>query len=165
MMFWARILGAVLGATLLLSTPAAAQRRDEQVATIGNVAIMRVFDNNRFNRCYAWFGRPELGARIFYTTDRNYIITVPAVQNTAPVNADVMIPGGRIALQATNTGGANGRSIIQVTGRQAEQMLAIRGALVVVVDGVTFRFPLQGTTMEDVFVRTENCVTDNERRR
>jgi hypothetical protein len=150
-----------LGAALLgFAGPAEAQRRDEEVGRSGNVRIVRVFEGNRFDRCYGMVPGHQLGARLFWAVGRDYILTVPGVNPPGDKSVRIRTPGGLIQARGRSDGG---RTIITLNGPNAAKFMQLRGELVVDVAGTSFPFRMQGTTMEQVFVSVENCASRNSR--
>lgn len=155
--------GIAIGAALLfisLLVPAAqAQRRDERVGNVGNVTVLRVWEGGRFDRCYGMVPGIGGGARLFWNVRRDYILTVPGVGTGQALNVAISTPRGMI-----QTGGAiaGGRTVITLNQRQAEQLMSLRRAFEVDVQGTIFPYTLQGVTMEDVFVAVENCARRNQ---
>lgn len=144
------------------ASSAQAQRRDEEVGRIGNVMIFRVFEGNRFDRCFGMLPGPQGGARLFWAVGRDYTLTVNGVNPPGDKPVSIRTPAGAINARGRTDGG-NGRTIIPLSGPQVERLLRVRGRLEVTVEGTTFPYPLQGVTMEQVFQRVEDCVMRNNR--
>lgn len=152
-----------LTAALLLSAgEAQAQRRDEPVGAVGNVRIFRVFESNRFDRCYGMIPGIGLGARLFWKPATDYILTVQGVHPPGDKAVTINIPGGFIAARGRSDGG-QGRTVISLNGRQVEQFIRVRGSFQVDVQGTQFPYTLSGVTMQQVFEAVENCVGRNSR--
>lgn len=146
---------------LALASPAQAQRRDGKVGYVGAAEIWRVEEGGRFDRCYALFPGPGGGARLFFTKDRQYILTTPNVPPQLGVlTVAIDTPGGIIGLDARRVGpgGANQRVLAPLNGNQATQMLAIRNNFTFTVDTRQFRYPLGNiASMARVFESLEHC--------
>ncbi|WP_431282418.1 hypothetical protein ACQW02_23905 [Humitalea sp. 24SJ18S-53] len=157
-------LSAFLASVVLLglASPAQAQRRDEEVGRIGNVAIFRVFEGARFDRCFGLLPGRLGGARIFWAVGREYTLTVNGVNPPGDKPVNIRTPGGPINARGRTDGG-QGRTIIPLNGQQVERLIQVRGNLEVTVEGTTFPYPLQGVTMQQVFQRIEDCAMRNNR--
>ena len=156
------LLGLV-AAVLLSPGEAQAQRRDEPVGAVGNVRIFRVFENNRFDRCYGMVPDFQLGARLFWKHGSNYILTVPGVERPGNKRVTIQTPRGLLQANGVAQGGWQGRTIIDLPGVEADRLISLRGSFEVNVDGVRFPYQLQGATMQQVFEAVENCVGRNSR--
>lgn len=157
------LLGLVASIVLSVSGEAQAQRRDERVGAVGNVPVFRVFEGARFDRCYGMVPDFQLGARLFWKTGSDYVLTVPGVETPGPKRVTIRTPRGVMQVNARAEGGWQGRTIMTLPGPQAEQFMSLRGAFEVNVDGVRFPYELRGATMEQVFQAVENCVQRNTR--
>lgn len=157
-----RILGAALAIAMLLPSTAQAQRRDERVERVGNIAIVRVLENGRFDRCYAHFEGIGLGARLFWNIGRNYILTLPGVGTGEALNVAIPTPRGLLQVGGRLLPDGS-RSVIEFTAPQAQRLMSVRGTLEVDVQGTIFTYRLHGVTMEQVFVAVENCAHSNRR--
>lgn len=153
-------LAAALSLSCLLAPTAGAQRRDEPVGRVGNVSILRVWEGGRFDRCFGLVPGVGGGARIFWNVGRDYILTVPAVGTGRSVNIALSTPRGMIHAAGPLIGD---RAVITLNGRQAQQVMSLRGRVEVDVQGTIFPYALQGATMEEVFVAVENCAHRNNR--
>jgi hypothetical protein len=153
-------LGLLALALIVTSLSAQAQRRDGRVGYRGAAEIWQVEENGRFHRCYALFPGPGGGARIFFTRDREYLITAPNVpQQTGLLTMAIDTPRGLIGLDARRVGPspAEQRVLAPLNGNQATQMLGIRRTLAFTVDTRSFRYPLGNATMADIFESLEAC--------
>ena len=156
-------LGAMAIAALMSSGEAQAQRRDEPAGAVGNVRIFRVFENNRFDRCYGMVPDFQLGARLFWKLGTDYILTVPGVERPGPKRVTIQTPRGVMQVTGRAEGGFQGRTIMTLSGPQADQFISLRGSFEVNVEGVRFPYQLQGATMQQVFQAVEACVGRNGR--
>lgn len=153
-----------LAATAALAWPgdALAQRRDERVGSVGNVQIFRVFEGQRFDRCYGLIPGFQLGARLFWNGRTDYVLTVPGVNPPGDKSVTLNIPASFIAARGRTDGG-QGRTVITLNGRQVEQFIRVRGSFQVDVQGTQFPYTLSGVTMQQVFEAVEGCVYRNSR--
>jgi hypothetical protein len=147
----------------LLPGDAYAQRRDEAFGRVGNVQVFRVLESGRFDRCYAMVPDFQLGARLFWKTGTDYILTVPGVETPGPKRVEIRTPRGVMQVTGRAEGGWQGRTIMTLPGPQADQFISLRGAFEVNVAGVRFPYELRGATMEQVFRAVEDCVFRNSR--
>ncbi len=145
--------------------PASAQRQDSQVGSVGAAQIWRVTENGRFDRCYALFPGPGGGTRIFFTKDRQYVLTAPNVPpQRGLLTIAIDTPRGIIGLDARRVGpnGSEQRVLVALNGNQATQMLDIRSNFTLTVDTTRFRYPLGNIpSMARVFESVENCTNTN----
>lgn len=156
------LLGLVASIVLSASSEAQAQRRDEPFGGVGNVRIFRVFENNRFDRCYGLIPGFQLGGRLFWKPGVDYVLTVPGVNPPGDKAVTINLAGGFIAARGRTDGG-QGRTVISLNGRQVEQFIRVRGSFQVDVQGTQFPYTLNGVTMQQVFEAVENCVSRNGR--
>ncbi|WP_160121718.1 hypothetical protein [Rhodovarius lipocyclicus] len=157
---WLAALAIALPCLAAIATPAQAQRRDGRVGYRGAAEIWQVEENGRFHRCFALFPGPGGGARIFFTRDREYLITTPDVPpQRGLLTMAINTPRGIIGLDARRVGPANApqRVLAPLTGMQASQMLDIRRDFTFTVDTRSFRYPLGNATMADIFESLESC--------
>lgn len=157
---WLAVLAIALPCLAAIATPAQAQRRDGRVGYRGAAEIWQVEENGRFHRCFALFPGPGGGARIFFTRDREYLITAPNVpQQTGLLTMAIDTPRGIIGLDARRVGPnpAEQRVLAPLNGNQATQMLDIRRNFTFSVDTRSFRYPLGNATMADIFESLESC--------
>lgn len=151
--------GAALAALALFAagavTPVAAQEREESVGRIGSGTVVRIFSNNRFNRCSASFSNPQM-LRITFTASRKYGISVPPVR---AARGEPLI----IAVSSTNSptfatdGQTNGRrSWSELDLVTIEAMMNFRGPLIVQAGTSRFQWSL-GTSVQNVLMAIENC--------
>jgi len=157
---WLTVLAIALPCLAAIATPAQAQRRDGRVGYRGAAEIWQVEENGRFHRCFALFPGPGGGARIFFTRDREYLITAPNVpQQTGLLTMAIDTPRGIIGLDARRVGPnpAEQRVLAPLNGNQATQMLDIRRNFTFSVDTRSFRYPLGNATMADIFESLESC--------
>lgn len=142
------------------AAPASAQRRDGRVGYVGAAEIWQVEEGGRFHRCYALFPGPGGGARIFFTKDREYILTTPDVPpQRGLLTIAIDTPRGIIGLDARRVGPSGEQRVLApLTGMQATQMLDIRGNFTFTVDTRRFRYPVgQVPTMARIFESLESC--------
>lgn len=151
-----RAAGAALAFACLSIGPAAAQSyREEPVSRIGSGTILRIIDNNQFNRCAASFGPNASMLRIAFNKDRLYQISVPAAPTARPpIQLAIQLnPGGRRVINGTQN---HARAAGNLDSATTNAILEHRGPFVVGLGGNRYEWNL-GAPMPAIFEALENC--------
>lgn len=156
-----RVLASALAALYVGSLPTSVYAQYRQEATgarVGTGRVIRIFENNRFDRCSAeFFDTNGNMLRIAFNKKREYSLSIPqvAVQGSELLTITVSSTGsGKYAAYAG--GNSNGRAYRPLDLMTVQKMMDFRGPLIIQAASTRYQWNL-GTSLDNVFGSIENC--------